>query len=772
MSSTDSIHRGSSPVIEWRAVSEQHVLQHPLVVALPDKPAPCSYADLRLFSQNSRQWAALHERRLTTSKLAGFLGVYEGNAASKLGVPRSLRSRDKALSAWRHLSHSPGDRDSVADSILVADGVAGTTSHCLSMLVSKAGLQPLGIADVDEHVRQLASGPTLLAGNCHSGGTSSGSPASIVAATIRSQATHALPAQSPSGEWVFNHRSMLVVEREDTDARLGSSDDGSSSHSDSNSNDVDGSCQSHHHLYNYRPSHREAMDRVYHGIESESHARMAWGSAQESTGVLAAVNAIVGTHIVDVMAGRQPPWHEGSRATTSPPASTAPKVLLPSSVIKSSKAAGKKKATAVRPQPAPATTGSPSSASASPPSVPTAAAGPPPSIEQAAAIASRSRLYEIGLCSLEALPDEWLRSTYGVGKAELPLMGASPDGLIVFGDGTAEVVEVKCHSPFAYSHHAVSRSSRGASVTPSTVDDGDSLSASPGAYAAAGAVPHYVIRDNGPQDRIGAWHVPQIQMEILCAGPYCDGCNFVTLSATKGARVFFVPRNDEYIGLMLRLVSRFHSQYVKGRKHPALNFAARDREYNKFLDLTLQIASAAKVRADVPQAAVQRSPHNRHFFSDRTPVAPNDARFQATDHDADGEGFGEADVDERSDSETSDGSLARLMQRVVLLGESATSAAAAGARPPISDVSSGVATASSEMLVFDGGDRRVEPWPSSSTHDDSTATCTAGAEDPQSALVQPRQGSTAQSSPMRTSKRKRQRGRRRGKGQAMAVSDA
>jgi hypothetical protein len=41
------------------------------------------------------------------------------------------------------------------------------------------------------------------------------------------------------------------------------------------------------------------------------------------------------------------------------------------------------------------------------------------------------------------------------------------------------------------------------------------------------------------------WHVPQLQLHILCAGPSCTGAVLVSLSATKGGTIFRMKRNDE-----------------------------------------------------------------------------------------------------------------------------------------------------------------------------------------------------------------------------------
>ena len=49
----------------------------------------------------------LHDGRLTTSRMAPILGIYESVAMSKLGVPRSLCGHHKAMDAYYHLVRAP-----------------------------------------------------------------------------------------------------------------------------------------------------------------------------------------------------------------------------------------------------------------------------------------------------------------------------------------------------------------------------------------------------------------------------------------------------------------------------------------------------------------------------------------------------------------------------------------------------------------------------------------------------------------------------------------
>lgn len=188
---------------------------------------------------------------------------------------------------------------------------------------------------------------------------------------------------------------------------------------------------------------------------------------------------------------------------------------------------------------------------------------------------------EVGLCALEAVADlpsivqQWMRAE------ELPLVGASPDGLIRFADHT-EVLEVKCTSPFmSY------RASKGPSMQ---------------------------IRSVYYLDGVPVWHVPQLQLEILCAGPDCRAAVVVCLTATEGATLYRVDRDDAYIISLLGWIRRFNLDFCKAGVSPPENFFHDMDEYASFLRATAEIAKSASTVVKLSQSSVQRSPLNLKFF--------------------------------------------------------------------------------------------------------------------------------------------------------------
>ena len=97
-------------------------------------------------------------------------------------------------------------------------------------------------------------------------------------------------------------------------------------------------------------------------------------------------------------------------------------------------------------------------------------------------------------------------------EGSLPPLGASPDGLIVYSDSRTEVLEVKCSSPFI----------------------------------STGQQELMAVSQRGPPETVGSWHIPQLQLEMFCAGPSC-GSAVIVLLAVSGALVYRIARDDEVI---------------------------------------------------------------------------------------------------------------------------------------------------------------------------------------------------------------------------------
>jgi hypothetical protein len=150
-------------------------------------------------------------------------------------------------------------------------------------------------------------------------------------------------------------------------------------------------------------------------------------------------------------------------------------------------------------------------------------------------------------------------------------IGASPDGLLHYPDGTVEVLEVKNHSPF--------RNDREGGT---------------------------IVRDRDPPEELPPWYVPQVQLEMLCVGPHCQSAVFVRLTATRGASVMRVARDDAYISSMLRRFLAFALRFLQGGEDLRANFGDDDETTPAFLQHTLRVSASAESLGRIAHEEVQR----------------------------------------------------------------------------------------------------------------------------------------------------------------------
>lgn len=503
---------GNNPHLGFRSVSDSHIRKQPFFVPLdPVQQTPVrTFAEARALRQHTRVWDALHLKRVTTSKIAATLGFYERDVATRLGVPKSLQGHGKAVAVWHHLVH---DEENPLQTLIAATQAKLSTATATQAvpLVATVGLQPLDPDRVASLLKSVGSkeGRGATSDSDDEIASSSGAFAHASAAaagkskakgteqSASTDATQRLPLQSPGGLWRLTLPAASVV---------------------SNSSR---STQPPTFAYRYCPARPAdtgpgGQSPFASPSDGSGGVRMQWGSIQESIGVLAALNALVGTQVMHA--------HRESK------------------------------------------------------------------IEQACML--NSRVLECGLCPSECVP---LPPDLPFPTDQLPLFGASPDGVIMYGDGRVEGIEVKSHSPFQ-----------------------EKVRGAPG--------PAFTFVDRGPQESVGPWYVPQLMMECFCLGPHCTGVNFVSVSASRGARVFWVPRDDRFISLMLLFVYRFKTMYADTGREPPANFFSADATHRELVRETLRIAKQAELRLDLPDTHVQRSPHNGHLFHDnRGAPVPFDA---------------------------------------------------------------------------------------------------------------------------------------------------
>jgi len=185
-----------------------------------------------------------------------------------------------------------------------------------------------------------------------------------------------------------------------------------------------------------------------------------------------------------------------------------------------------------------------------------------------------------------SMPRRWVGSS-GVSKTQPttlrkstaialpPLMGASPDAMLRFEDGSRAAVEVKNVCPFFRNENALA------------IVSGSSANS---------RLPKQKIR--GPATSISPHQLPQIQWEMLATGV---GFNYlVSASAQHGMNVFIVQRDQRYLDLMLSLISEFYAEFVLAKHPPAADFFWGRPHYQEFLQLTLDICATTFVNCTLP----------------------------------------------------------------------------------------------------------------------------------------------------------------------------
>jgi hypothetical protein len=170
------------------------------------------------------------------------------------------------------------------------------------------------------------------------------------------------------------------------------------------------------------------------------------------------------------------------------------------------------------------------------------------------------------------------------------LLGATPDGLIVHSDGRTEVLEVKNHCPFLPSRNRNNNNNRPQSrfnIRP--CDFGKNV----------GVLPHYL---------------PQLMLEMMCVGPECQSAIMIRQSATSGALIMRINRDDGWIEEMLYWLKRFHADFVDQEVSPPPNFFLKNNNdedkiarYKRFLDWTKELESKVDVLEHVPHFKIQRA---------------------------------------------------------------------------------------------------------------------------------------------------------------------
>lgn len=195
-------------------------------------------------------------------------------------------------------------------------------------------------------------------------------------------------------------------------------------------------------------------------------------------------------------------------------------------------------------------------------------------------------ILEVGMCGAGLDLNATDSST---GDSPRLIVGASPDSVIRYSNGTLEVLEVKNHCPFVPS---------------------DWMSGSKAQKKQKKKFGDYRIRELPLQFSVPAVYIPQLMMEMLSCGKNCRSAIMVRQTATCGAVILRMHRDDEWIEEMIYWLQRFMAKYVDEESPPPPNFFwdgddESDR-YRRFIQRTKELSEQVELVEDVKNGDIQR----------------------------------------------------------------------------------------------------------------------------------------------------------------------
>jgi hypothetical protein len=194
------------------------------------------------------------------------------------------------------------------------------------------------------------------------------------------------------------------------------------------------------------------------------------------------------------------------------------------------------------------------------------------------------RVKEVGMCG--AGLDLNVTNT---GQEPGLMVGASPDSVIEYTNGTLEVLEVKNHCPFVPTEWT----SGSKSQKNKKMELGD-----------------YRIRELPLQFTVPPAYIPQLMMEMLCCGDSCKSAIMVRQTATCGAVILRLHRDDQWIAEMNHWLQRFMVEYVDKEIPPPPNFFwncdEESERYKKFIQRTKTLSEQVELVEHVKHNDIQR----------------------------------------------------------------------------------------------------------------------------------------------------------------------
>ena len=169
------------------------------------------------------------------------------------------------------------------------------------------------------------------------------------------------------------------------------------------------------------------------------------------------------------------------------------------------------------------------------------------------------------------------------------LVGASPDAVIEYPNGTLEALEVKNHCPFVPADWGLSKKKSN-----NLKKDRDK----------------FRIRTFPSQSSVPPAYLPQLMMEMMCLGPQCKSAVLVRQTAMNGSIILRLHRDEEWIEEMLFWLRRFMDDYVNKNCPPPQNFFWDDdkdsERFKSFVQRTKDLADSVELVEHVSNGSIQR----------------------------------------------------------------------------------------------------------------------------------------------------------------------
>lgn len=237
---------------------------------------------------------------------------------------------------------------------------------------------------------------------------------------------------------------------------------------------------------------------------------------------------------------------------------------------------------------------------------------------------------EVGMCGASfdddinaTTTDETMKLLQGV------KIGATPDAIICHGNGSVEVLEVKNHCPFVWNRVHNNNSNRYNKHQRTEIERQRGNRSHNHTIESH----RFSIRDFELEQKIPPAYLPQLMMEMLCVGtsvtlhdkestttnnstttaavvgPICKSAIMVRQTATKGAIILRLHRDDEWINEMKYWLGMFQANYVSTNTIPNDNFFWSDdpdSRYRKFVARTKEISEGVELVAYIDHSQIQR----------------------------------------------------------------------------------------------------------------------------------------------------------------------